>query len=111
METSTSVTSAQFMTSIRYLLVSGGAWLVGKGYLTNDALTAALPVAMVVLPYLWGLWHNWQKEQEAKKRETVAVRAGVALANDVGIPTPAPQTITPAEAQTTIAAYAPETKP
>lgn len=74
-----SVTKDQFMTSLRYLIVAGGSYLIGKGIINSDTFNAILEVATVLGPLAWGLYVNWQKSEQTKVIAAVGVQAGVNL--------------------------------
>lgn len=75
----TSITQDQFLTSLRYLIVSGGSYAAGKGYISSDMLNNLLAVAAVLGPLAWGLYANWQKSQQNKVTAAVGVQAGINL--------------------------------
>jgi hypothetical protein len=104
-----SLTQANVMSSMRYLITASLSFAAGKGYISSDMATNMGVLALAALPLVWGIYANYAKEQGAQIRETVAVRAGVAMAQDGGAGTP-PSAISPAEAQTVIASYAPIVK-
>lgn len=59
---------------IRYLLIAAGSFAVGKGWVTNDQVTAIVGAIGSVFTVGWGLYIKWN---------TVPVKAEVADAKNV----------------------------
>ncbi len=104
------LTQANFMTSIRYFLTGGITYAAGKGYITTDTAANLGILSLAILPLAWGWYQNYLNKVDNEVQTTAAVRAGVAMAADPMVNTPAPTTITPTDAKTIVAAYAPTTK-
>lgn len=102
------LTQANFTTSVRYFLTLGISFAAGRGWIGADTATNAGLLAVAILPMLWAYYANWAKEHSTQGRETVAVQAGMAMAQNGGASTP-PASISRSEAQTVIAAYGPTT--
>lgn len=105
-----SVTQTQFWTGLRYLLFFAGTWLATHGYIKDADVNGLVSAILMIAPPVWAFVDNWLKERSARARETVAVRAGVAHAEDITVPTIPPPAVSPKEAQAIIATYAPEVK-
>lgn len=76
---STSVTQDQFLTSLRYLIATGGAYAAGKGWINSELTNNLLVVASILGPLAWGLYVNWQKSQQTKLATAIGVQAGISM--------------------------------
>lgn len=74
-----SLTQANFITSLRYIISVGTAWAAGKGYITQDAVNAILAGVLIVGPALWGMLDNYLMKHQRVAREAAAVQAGIEL--------------------------------
>lgn len=92
--------------AVRTILAFGAGILVREGLIDLSTAAELTGAIMVLAPLAWGMWTQHRAEIEAKKRETVAVQAGVAAAQANAVVRP-PETITPVEAQNIIAIHAP----
>jgi len=55
---------------IRKLLTAAGGWLMAKGWVTDaqwaDIVTAAVGLALTIIPVVWSLVLKWLKARKAK---------------------------------------------
>ena len=99
------------------IAVSGGltawivAWLKARGYsdpnidiLVSGAVFSALTTVAVVA---WGFVNGSRTEAAAKQAVVIGVQAGISIAQDGRVATPAPSTVSPQLAKDIVAAYAP----
>jgi hypothetical protein len=66
----------QVSTLLRYLLASGGAFALGKGWIDDATLQFLTALVTVALPMGWGLWKTYQ----SKKTNIIA---GLYAPNDI----------------------------
>jgi hypothetical protein len=52
--------------AFRSIIMVGGAWAVGKGYIGTDTLNTIIGMGMIVLPFAYGQWKRY--EDHAEKR-------------------------------------------
>jgi hypothetical protein len=45
----------QVLAAVRWLITVGGAWAVGKGYISNDQVTLILGAAAALVPLIWSV--------------------------------------------------------
>jgi glucose dehydrogenase len=108
----------QLCSALRTLLILLGTVLAGHG-LGDSGLYFWVELAaggvMILGPGAWGVWNAYLNVVKTRKRETLAVRAGVALqqaamagaiSRGTGNGAIVPELITHAEAQSAIVAFA-----
>lgn len=47
---------AQIMTALQYIISTGGAFAIGKGWLTADTLSTVGGILLWVAPIVYGIW-------------------------------------------------------
>lgn len=50
--------------ALRYALTAVGAWLIGKGYITDQTLEMLTALVTVVAPTLYGIWLSYRNKQK-----------------------------------------------
>jgi hypothetical protein len=86
------------LSALRTILAYVAGYFTARGMLPTDQANELVGALMVLMPLGWGAWQKVSAEREAKARETVAVRAGVAAP----MPTAAAMSVTPKQAQSII---------
>lgn len=54
----------QASTLLRYLLASGGAFALGKGWIDDATLQFLTALVTVALPMGWGIWRTYTAKQK-----------------------------------------------
>lgn len=65
------------LSAIRSLLIAVGGVFVASGKLDAEKLNTYVGAAMVVLPFIWGVWEKFSSAKTAKLVTAVAVNAAV----------------------------------
>ena len=73
---------------VRSLLIAAGAWLAAHDYIDQGSADQIIGSIMVAGPLIWGVVDKYLAERDTKKREVIAVNAGIALSNADPNPTP-----------------------
>lgn len=69
----------QFMTTMRYLLFTGGMWMANHGYIKADSINTILSASLIVGPLAWAYVNNWLKNHKVAAQNAAAVQAGIEL--------------------------------
>jgi hypothetical protein len=102
-----SLTLANFTSAVKTLLTGGISYAAGKGWITSDAASNFMILAVAAIPMLYSWYQNYMSKLAKETERTNGVRAGIAMANDDSVATPPPASVGPMEAKSIVAAYAP----
>lgn len=59
-----SAAPAQLMTALRSLLLAAGAYAVGRGWVDDGLVQAAVPVLLIVGPLIWSQFSTRKKQAQ-----------------------------------------------
>jgi len=45
----------QVLSAVRWIASTGGAWLVSKGYATNEMVTLGTGAILAIVPFIWSM--------------------------------------------------------
>jgi hypothetical protein len=66
---------------VRWVMAVGGAFMVTRGFMTQESFDKLLGGLVVVVPLVWGIFQKIMADRAAKKREVVAVAVGMVIAD------------------------------
>ncbi len=63
-EVSNQTATPPIFAALRYALTAVGAWLIGKGYISDDTLEMLTALVTVVAPTVYGVWLSYRNKQK-----------------------------------------------
>lgn len=59
-------TAPAVVTLMRYLLVALGGWLISRGWMEQEQLDTLVPIVLVAVPTIVGVWKTITKNREGR---------------------------------------------
>lgn len=74
---------------IRTALAGLGGLVANRGWIDADTMNMVVGAVMVIIPAAWSVWQKYESSRKTAVAETVALNAGIKLADQTVGPTPA----------------------
>lgn len=74
-----SITQVQFLTSLRYLIFTGGMWMANHKYISAESVNTVLSGVLIIGPLAWAYLSNYLATHKLAARDAAAVQAGIEL--------------------------------